>query len=214
MEETPQSVPDTSPSLFKLVATLGIIIITLLLGLIILLFFQNQQLRQQLSQTQPEVISPTPIETLNWTTPVSSTPSPTVYQAPSPWKKAVFMGLNLCLPPKWAVGNDGIYFERDPAYRQLAAYFQQIPYTGGSKREAYFKFWAYDYPNAATTTKVSELDINGIPVLHMLGPEGEKLVFSVGNNLYQVDFSNWKYVNDVKSRYLSDLYTMLSCSFK
>ncbi len=143
----------------------------------------------------------------------TSKPTSVTYSAPASWKRADYYGLKLCLPPNWAIDGDGIYFERDSAYRPLIVFFRKFPYAGGSTRSAYFSYWEKEYPNAAGTSTVSELNVNNYPLLQISGPEGENIVFAVNTDLYAVSISNWNYANDIKSRFLSDFFTMLSCSF-
>jgi hypothetical protein len=152
----------------------------------------------------------------------SSPASPsTTYIVPSTWTKTTFNGLSLCLPPKWEVGNDGIYFNRDASYRPMTASLQEIPYSSGSRRQAYLDYWKSEYPDVENLVSFSEIPIGQKSALLINpttnevkeSPEGLAVIWLAQSNLWKASLSGWQMVNDSKSAYLNDIYTMISCSF-
>ncbi|MBI2326207.1 hypothetical protein HYU91_02350, partial [Candidatus Collierbacteria bacterium] len=87
----------------------------------------------------------------------------TTYVVPTSWKRLTTQsGLNLCLPPKWeAEAYDHLIFNRDEGYKPSITYITNLPYSGGSRREAYFAYWANEYPDVKQLVSVTDTDING-----------------------------------------------------
>jgi hypothetical protein len=206
------------------------ILIVLSLGLFLIIGFYLGTKNQEKLNTRKEVssspsnmeqdVSATqqPISTTKPSTNISPTnPSSVVknYPAPKSWTTTYLpIGLNLCLPPKWEADQWGnIYFNRDPGYRPNVTYIQEIPYLGGSRRESFYKFWENEYPDVRKTTEVVEVNINGNTALKFNGPESEKIVWLANGKLWQAGISNWEMVNNSKTMFLKDFYTMISCSF-
>lgn len=162
------------------------------------------------------IVHPSAIPT---TRPLLTTPTPLVnnanYTVPQSWTRiSVLGGLMLCLPPKWEADQWGnIFFNRDPAYRPNVTYIKEISYKGGSRREAYYQFWEGEYPNVRQTVKVGEVAVNGNTILKFSGPESEKVVWLANGKLWQAGISGWEWVNDSKTSFLRNFYTMIGCSF-
>lgn len=181
------------------------------------------------SSTIPQV-TPTPIEENIPTIPPTATPTPTIkpvdFPVPRDWKKTSMINntLTLCLPPKWEADQwNSIYFNRDPAYRPTVAYIAEIPYTSGSRREAYYKYWESEYPNVRDLASIKETSIGNNSVLTIFPadiskdkypPDGNLAVIWLANGkLWKAGLSNWSMVNDSQSAFLKDFYTAISCSF-
>lgn len=166
----------------------------------------------------------------------STTPAPTISVLPSPtqttqayprpanWKTVTISSLkiSLCLPPKWVIGSDHyltdyieIFFERDPGYRPRATSITKIPYHGGSRRKEYInsKIQHEYYPEKLRKkTIVKEVIINGRSVLDITIPSfPEELVFVMGNYIYAVDVDYKNLVNDSRSAFRKDIYTIVGC---
>lgn len=161
----------------------------------------------------------------NTTTSIPTT-KPISYVAPSSWKKTQMMNnaLTLCLPPKWESDHRGtVYFNRDPGYRPNVTYIQEIPYSSGSRRDAYFKFWESEYPNVRELVSIKETNIGNETVLTIFptvdpsvksAPDGYLAVIWLANGkLWKAGLSGWNMVNDSQSAFLKDFYTAISCSF-
>ena len=180
------------------------------------LLYYSWQRGKIITNYQSEIL-PTPIATTlinQETEDIKTTPTTQNYPVPSTWKRVIVLGINLCLPPKWEADQSGnVYFNRDVAYRPSVTYMDDIPYTGGSRREAYYAFWERDYPNVRNTISVNEVNINSNTALLFNGPEGDSVVWHANNKLWYAGLSNWSYVNNSKTAFYSDLYTMISCSF-
>lgn len=159
------------------------------------------------------------------TTPISTT-SPISYDAPPSWNRTQMINnsLTVCLPPKWESDQWGnVYFNRDPGYRPNVTYIQEIPYSSGSRREAYFKFWESEYPNVRELVSIGETNIGSNTALTIysanpseskISPDGNLAVVWFGNNkLWKAGLSGWNSVNDSQAAFLKDFYTMISCSF-
>lgn len=170
-------------------------------------------------------------------TELSITPTPTISVLPSPtkttqnyprpanWKTVTIpsMKISLCLPPKWAIGSGPysspdyieIFFERDLVYRPRATNITKIPYQGSSRREEYINYklrYEPDAENLRKNTTVKELIINGRSVLDIKVPFfGEELVFVMGDYIYAVYASHDPFVNDSRSAFRKDIYTIVGC---
>ncbi len=158
---------------------------------------------------------------------IISTPTnkPNSYVAPSNWTKSSLMqkSLTICLPPKWESDLDAnVYFNRDANYRPLVAYVQNIPYTSGSTREAYLKFWEGEYPDVRTMVTFQEIVIGNNSALAVYpsesrepkySPDGLAVVWYAGGKLWKAGISNWASVNTSQTAFLKDFYTMIACSF-
>lgn len=159
---------------------------------------------------------------------ISVLPSPTqatqTYPRPANWKTVTIpsMKISLCLPPKWEIGsghypNDyiEIFFERDPVYRPRATSISKIPYQGGSRREEYINSkvqYEHDPEKLKKETIVKEVTINGKSVLDIAIPSfPEELVFVIGNYIYAVDVDYKNLVNDSRSDFRKDIYTIVGC---
>jgi hypothetical protein len=167
------------------------------------------------------------------TTPATPTPptlpSPTQvtqnYPRPSNWKTVTIpeMKISLCLPPKWVVGTEQqpitdyveIFFERDPQYRPRATSIRKMAYSGGSRREEYINSkvqYEYEPEKLKKETTVQELVINGRSVLKITIPSFlEELVFVISNSLYSFDIDYKNLVNDSRSAFEKDIYTIVGC---
>lgn len=177
----------------------------------------------------PTVVKePTTTNTASPTDATSSTPTskPVSYTAPSSWKKTPMMNntLTLCLPPKWEADQWGnVYFNRDAAYRPNVTYIQGIPYSSGSRREAYYMFWETEYPNVRELVSIKETNIGSNTVLTIystnpaeskISPDGNlAVVWYANGKLWKAGLSGWNMVNDSQSAFLKDFYTAISCSF-
>lgn len=147
------------------------------------------------------------------------------YPVPSSWSKykvVVLGSLNLCLPTNWEINPGGyIYFHRDSAYQPLVTSIQEIPYSGGSRRQAYFDFWKREYPNPETLVNVEDVTINGNSAILITpktsqakeSPEGMAVVWYAGGKLWKAGLSNWAMINNSQEAFLKDFYTSISCSF-
>jgi hypothetical protein len=167
------------------------------------------------------------LSTFKFTNQNQINPSPTPvavnkYIPPTTWIKSTANGLTLCLPPKWERQVNQIFFNRDTGYRPEFSDITEIPYTGGAKREAYFKFWESEYPNVRNLVNIIDTDVNGNPVLTIQpvnqvetkeSPEGLALVWYASGKLWKTGLSSWNMVNNSQTAFLSDYYTMISCSF-
>lgn len=157
----------------------------------------------------------------------STTPTPgskTTYIAPTSWKKITTQDdLKLCLPPKWESDSAGhVIFNREEGYKPDVTYITNIPYSGGSRREAYFAYWVKEYPNVKQLVSVTDTDINGASALTIYpansvdpktSPEGLTVVWYAGGKLWKAGLSGWNMINDSQTSFLKDFYTMTSCSF-
>ena len=164
----------------------------------------------------------------------SSTPTPTItptskpkttYIVPTSWKRFTTQsGVNLCLPPKWEVeAYDHLVFNRDEGYKPSITYITNLPYSGGSRREAYFAYWASEYPDVDVKQLVSvtDTDINGNSALTIYpanssdpktSPEGLTVVWYSAGKLWKAGLSGWNMTNTSQTSFLKDFYTMISCS--
>jgi hypothetical protein len=140
------------------------------------------------------------------------------YPKPASWKTVNIAKLNVsvCLPLKWEANEQGnIVFNRDPAYKPDVATIVKYDYLGGSRRDEYINIkvkYEYEPEKLKNATKVSEVNINGLAVLSVAIPTfPEALVFVKNNQLYEVAMSSWNLVNDSKSAFLKDIYTMVGC---
>ena len=160
-------------------------------------------------------LSPSPSVAVNPTSTSTVVPQVQNYPVPKSWTRTnILNGLTLCFPPKWEADQWGnVYFNRDSAYRPNVTYIQEIPYQGGSRRESFYAFWVKEYPNVGQTVSVNEVSINKGTILKFSGPEGEKIVWLANGKLWQAGISNWSMVNDSKTTFLKDFYTMIGCSF-
>lgn len=186
----------------------------------------------------------TPTVTSNNQLPISSIaasafPTPTLSSTPLPlnkytpgkdWQKINHPTLgSICLPSKWEFDKlrDGslstqISFNRDPAYRPTVAYIQDIPYSSGSLREAYYKFWGSEYPNVRQLVAIKEISIGSNTVLTITSgldnsqvslPDGNlAVVWYANNKLWKAGLSSWNMVNDSQSAFLKDFYTAINCN--
>jgi hypothetical protein len=154
---------------------------------------------------------------------VSPTSKPVgTYNVPSSWTKVITsQNLNLCLPPKWELGDLGVVYNRDPGYITPAANISLIPYAGGSTREAYLQYWTTEYPNVRDLVSFKEIDINGNSALAIFAtndeqktsPDGLAVLWYAKSKLWKAEVSGWNMVNDSQSNFLNDIYKMISCSF-
>ncbi len=160
-------------------------------------------------------LSPSPSVVVNPTPTSAVVPQIQNYPVPKLWTRITILNnLILCLPPKWEADQWGnIYFNRDSAYRPNVTYIQELPYTGGSRRETFYVFWEKEYPDVRQAVSVNEVLINKGSALKFSGPEGEKIVWLANGKLWQAGISNWSMVNDSKTAFLKDFYTMVGCSF-
>ena len=162
--------------------------------------------------------------TLTPTPTITPTPKPkTTYTVPVSWKRLTTQsGVNLCLPPKWEVeAYDHLIFNRDEGYRPSITYITNLPYSGGSRREAYFAYWANEYPEVKQLVSVTDTDINGNSALTIYpanssdpktSPEGLTVVWYSAGKLWKAGLSGWNMTNASQASFLKDFYTMISCS--
>ena len=155
---------------------------------------------------------------------ITPTPKPkTTYTAPTSWKRFTTQsGVNLCLPPKWEVeAYDHLIFNRDEGYKPSITYITNLPYSGGSRREAYFAYWANEYPEVKQLVSVTDTDINGNSALTIYpanssdpktSPEGLTVVWYSVGKLWKAGLSGWNMTNTSQTSFLKDFYTMISCS--
>ncbi|OGV91334.1 hypothetical protein A2783_05160 [Microgenomates group bacterium RIFCSPHIGHO2_01_FULL_45_11] len=156
----------------------------------------------------------------------NTSPIKTSYTVPTNWSRsAVPQGPTLCLPPKWEWTGDGtntLILNRDPGYKPNITIISNIPYSGGSKREAYFKFWENEYPNVRDLVSIQDTNINNNSVLTIYpvnvnepkeSPEGLAVVWYATGKLWKAGLSSWSMINDSQTAFLKDFYTMVSCSF-
>lgn len=198
-------------------------------------FLLSQSLQNQNQEAvQPTVIPNTlrpstalPTAKFKFTdqTSVTSVPATKInYTVPSDWKKTTLKsGLTLCLPPKWEYnGFADLEFNRDPGYKPTITTIQNIPYSGGSKRVAYFNFWNSEYPDVSNLVSVEETDINGNSALTIYpnnsaevkqSPEGLAVVWFVSGKLWKAGLSSWSYINPSQKDFLTDFYKAISCGF-
>lgn len=235
----------TSPTKWlriMLFAVLGLIVVT---GSV---FFGIQIGKNQAPAQQPIVTlpaaSPTelPIQTISptgalvVTETVVPTSKPTIkvlanYVPGKDWHQVnnTTLGLMFCLPPKWDFTKNGdgsfsgnLTFYRDSAYAPTVAFIQSIPYSSGSRREAYYSFWESEYPDIRTLVSVKDIDINTNSALLIspakekeskYSPEGLTVIWQAGGKLWKADIDGWSWVNESQSVFLKDFYTAISCSF-
>lgn len=146
--------------------------------------------------------------------PVITSDNTSSQNIPSAWSRANVLGFTLCLPPKWEADQWGnVYFNRDPSYRPSVTFIDDIPYDGGSRREAYYKFWEKDYPEIRQTITAEEVAVGSSTILKFSGPEGERVAWLAKGKLWQGDISGWASINTSKTAYLNDYYRMISCTF-
>ena len=162
--------------------------------------------------------TPTPTST------IAPTSKPkTTYVVPTSWKRVTTQsGVNLCLPPKWEVeAYDHLIFNRDEGYKPSITYITNLPYSGGSRREAYFAYWASEYPDVKQLVSVTDTDINGNSALTIYpanssdpktSPEGLTVVWYSAGKLWKAGLSGWNMTNTSQASFLKDFYTMISCS--
>ncbi len=227
MHETPPSSPKLVPVL--------VVLLSISVVVIGVLFNQNRILSDKLNQfniiptEMPSVIAvPTdyvnPMEVISSpAVDVASTVQKVRYTPGANWTRSVYAGLNLCMPPKWEIDSyAGIYFNRDSGYRPAVTFLKELPYTGGSKREAYFAYWKTEYPDVKNLVTITDNNINGNSVLTIYpklsesktAPDGNlAVVFYAGGKLWKAELSNWSMVNDSQNAFLQDFFTMISCSF-
>lgn len=158
-------------------------------------------------------------------TPIPTTSKPkTTHIVPTSWKRLTTQsGLNLCMPPKWEVeAYDHLIFNRDEGYKPSITYITNLPYSGGSRREAYFAYWVQEYPDVRQLVSVADTDINGNSALTIYpanssdpktSPEGLTVVWFSAGKLWKAGLSGWNMTNTSQTSFLKDFYTMISCSF-
>jgi hypothetical protein len=167
-------------------------------------------------------------------TQTTETPTPKVSTNYIPGKdwhtvKNTTLNLTFCLPPKWDFTKNGdgslsgeLTYFRDSAYAPWIAQIQSIPYTSGSRREAYFKFWETEYPAVRERVIVNDVTVNENSVLLVspaqnedvkMSPEGMTVVWYTGGKLWKAGVSGWSDVNNSQTSFLKDFYTAISCSF-
>jgi hypothetical protein len=155
----------------------------------------------------------------------------TTYFPGKDWKTVTnpTLGLTMCLPPKWDYQQNGdgslspnLIYYRDTAYAPNVTYIRSIPYTSGSRREAYNQFWKEEYPNVRDRVIFQEISINGNTAILVTpkdtqetkpSPEGLALIWYANGKLWDASLSSWSYINNSKSAFLTDFYTAVSCSF-
>jgi len=206
-----------------------LIVVVLGIGVIGFLATQNQQI--EILPNLETTNSPTPTNTE--TNPISSPSSESKNYNPSAeWTtlKHPGLGITLCLPPKWEFSNNGdgtlsanLIYSRDSQYAPNIAYFESIPYSEGSRREAYFDYWEGEYSDVRESVTFNEVEINGNTVLIITSadststnyvPDGNlAALWYSGNKLWKTGLSGWEMINSSKSAFLNDFYTMISCSF-
>ncbi len=152
-----------------------------------------------------------------------ASPAPTSVQSYLPdnkWQTVNIPDLNIsiCLPPKWELNENqpgSIDFNRDPAYKPRATYITSLPYLGGSRRNEYINSkvqYEYEPDTLKAQTKVTELNINGKPALKIAIPSfPEVIVIAEGNKLYAVNSDYQPLVNDSRSAFQKDIYTIVGC---
>lgn len=201
-----------------------LILVIAFLASTVFLALQNYQLRQQIAILQlppapTAAILPTPIST----SPTISSPPPARslnYPKPATWQtvSSHYLGISLCLPPKWEFADPSsgqIYFARDPNYRPAATYIDFMLYKGGSRREEYVNAkvqYEPDPEELKKKTTVKEWNVNGKSVLEVAIPSfPEVLLFSLNDRLYSVSVSYDPMVNDSKSAFRKDIFTLVGC---
>lgn len=207
-----------------------VVVVVVAIGAIGYLAYQNAQLKNKgVSEISP---TPTPVSVMEPTPTASPTLKvPIVYSPDKDWHRITntTLGLTFCLPPKWDFTKNGdgsfsgqLTYYRDPSYAPWVAQIKSIPYTSGSRREAYYKFWEKEYTDVRSLVMVSDVNINGNTALLIspsqnvetkLSPEGLTLVWYAGGKLWKANISNWSSINDSQSAFLEDFYASVSCSY-
>lgn len=157
-----------------------------------------------------------------------NTPVPTAvnYAPPADWEKTFLpnVSLTLCLPPHWELDQwGGIFFNRDAGYQPNITYFQELPHTSYSGREAYFQYWQSEYPQVRSLVSFQETNVSGTPVLTVFpakksepktAPDGGlAVIWPANGKFWKAGLGNWNMINTSQSAFLQDFYTAISCSF-
>lgn len=154
------------------------------------------------------------------------------YSSGKDWHKVnnSTLGLSFCLPPKWDFSKNGdgsfsgnLIFYRDAGYTPTVSYISDIPYSEGSRREAYYKYWESEYPKVRESVSIQEILINNDTVLKIntkvtdetkTSPDGSlAVVWYAKGKLWKAGLSGWSSVNDSQTLFLKDFYTVISCTF-
>jgi len=229
---TPPIIPSTKPTKILPLVLLGLIVIATSV------YVGIQIGKNQIAKQLPIVVEPTvsPVEPSVVAETVEPVSNPTIkvsvnYTPGKDWHsvKNTAFGILFCLPPKWDFTKNGdgsfsgnLKYYRDSAYAPLVAFIESIPYSSGSRREAYYSFWESEYPDIRTLVSVKDIDINTNSALLIspakekeskYSPEGLTVIWQAGGKLWKADIDGWSWVNDSQSVFLKDFYTAISCSF-